>query len=80
MLRWVLRRALALALAGVAAGVLGALAAGRLLAGLLYGAVAADPHGLAAAALLLVAGCLAAAYLPALRASRIDPAAALRGE
>jgi putative ABC transport system permease protein len=80
VLRWVLRRALALALAGVATGVLGALAAGRLLAGLLYGAVAVDPHGLAAAALLLVAGCLAAAYLPALRASRIDPAAALRGE
>ncbi|HVF58238.1 MAG TPA: ADOP family duplicated permease [Thermoanaerobaculia bacterium] len=78
--RWALRRTLALALAGVAMGAVGALAAGRLLAGSLYGAATIDPPGLTAAALLLVLACLAAGYLPARRASRIDPAATLRSE
>lgn len=77
---WVLRRALALALAGVVLGVLGALAAGRLLEGLLYGVEAASPASLLAAALLLLLTCLAAGYFPARRASRIDPAAILRSE
>jgi putative ABC transport system permease protein len=78
--RWVLRRALSLALAGVALGLLGALAAGRLLAGLLFGAAATDARSLGGAALLLLATCLAAAYLPARRASRVEPAAILRSE
>ncbi|HSG40279.1 MAG TPA: FtsX-like permease family protein, partial [Thermoanaerobaculia bacterium] len=77
---WVLRRALALALAGVFLGVLGALAAGRLLEGLLYGVEAAGPASLLAAALLLVVTCLAAGYFPARRASRIEPATILRSE
>ncbi|HSS76832.1 MAG TPA: ADOP family duplicated permease [Thermoanaerobaculia bacterium] len=77
---WVLRRALALALAGVLLGGLGALAAGRLLAGLLYGVTATDPQVLAGAAFLLIAACLAAGYFPARRASRIDPAMTLREE
>ncbi|HEX6903836.1 MAG TPA: ADOP family duplicated permease [Thermoanaerobaculia bacterium] len=75
---WVLRRALGLALAGVVLGILGALAAGRLLEGLLYGVEAAGPLTLLPAALLLLVTCLAAGYLPARRASRIDPAAILR--
>lgn len=78
VLRWVLRRALTLALAGVALGALGGLAARRLLAGLLYGVAGVPPLGLAAAAVLLVIICLAAGYLPARRASRIDPAVTLR--
>lgn len=78
--RWVLRRALALALAGVSLGVLGTLAARRLLEGLLYGVAMTDPRSLAAAALLLIIACLAASYFPARRASRIDPASTLRSE
>jgi predicted permease len=78
--RWVLRRALTLALLGAGLGVLGSLAAGRLLAGLLAGAQGAGPWELAAAAFLLIAACLAAAWVPARRAARVDPAAALRGE
>jgi predicted permease len=78
--RWVLRRALTLALLGAGLGVLGSLAAGRLLAGLLAGAQGAGPWDLAAAAFLLIAACLAAAWVPARRAARVDPAAALRGE
>ena len=78
VLRWVLRRALTLALAGVALGALGGLAARHLLTGLLYGVTGAHPLGLVAAAALLVTICLAAGYLPARRASRIDPAVTLR--
>jgi len=77
---WVLRRAFSLASAGVVLGLLGALGAGRLLAGMLYGVAAADARSLAAAALLLIVTCLAAGYLPARRASRVEPAAALRSE
>jgi putative ABC transport system permease protein len=80
VLRWVLRRTLALALAGVGLGVLCALAASRLLAGLAYGVSAADASGLIAAALLLIATCLAAGYFPARQASRTEPASALRSE
>jgi len=79
VVRWVLGRALVLVLAGVFLGVLGALATGRLLAGLLYGVEATDLRVLTGAALLLIAGCLAAAYFPARRASRIEPAGTLRG-
>ncbi|HEX3131922.1 MAG TPA: ADOP family duplicated permease [Thermoanaerobaculia bacterium] len=78
--RWVLRRALGLGLIGVCLGLLGALATGRLLQGLLFGVGATDTLTLAIAALLLLAACLAAGYVPARRASRIDPALTLRGD
>ncbi|HEX3531002.1 MAG TPA: ADOP family duplicated permease [Thermoanaerobaculia bacterium] len=77
--RWVLGRALVLALAGVCLGALGTRLTGRLLEGLLFGVTAADVGAVAAAALLLIAACLAASWLPARRAGRTDPAAALRG-
>jgi putative ABC transport system permease protein len=77
---WVLLRALALGLTGIGLGLLGALAAGRLLQGLLFGVAATDARILALAALLLLAACLAAGYVPARRASRIDPALILRGD
>ncbi|MFY9821579.1 MAG: hypothetical protein WAM82_09355, partial [Thermoanaerobaculia bacterium] len=76
----VLGRALALALLGVVLGGLGALAAGRLLSGLLFGVAATDLRILAGAALVLILTCLAAAYVPSRRASRIEPALTLREE
>ena len=65
---------------GVAIGLLAAFAATRALAGLLYGVAAADgPTFAAMASLMLVIGGLAA-YLPARRASRVDPCESLRSD
>jgi putative ABC transport system permease protein len=76
----VLGRALALALLGAASGVAIALAATRLLRGLLFGVSPTDPAVFLAAPALLAATALLAAYLPARRATRLDPTAALREE
>jgi ABC-type antimicrobial peptide transport system permease subunit len=74
----VLGRGLRLVAAGTAVGVVAALALTRLLASMLYGVEASDPRALAGAvAALLVAGALAA-FIPARRASRTDPAFVLR--
>jgi ABC-type antimicrobial peptide transport system permease subunit len=79
-----LREALLLALAGLAIGVPVALAAGRIassrVSGLLFGLKATDPLTVAGAATLLVLVSVIAAYLPARRASRVDPLVALRNE
>jgi predicted permease len=64
--------------AGVALGLVGFLLLARLLATFLYGVGAADPASLAGATAVLMAAGLLAAYLPARRASRIDPAGILR--
>ena len=74
----VVGQGLLLAGAGVTLGTLGALAGARVLESLLVGVVGRDPVVFAAvpAVLVLVAG--AATWLPARRASRVDPAAALR--
>ena len=80
-LRWeVLGQALAVCGAGVVAGVAGALAASRLLTALLYEVSPTDPAALLGACALLLAVAVVAAYLPARRATRIDPARALRVE
>jgi putative ABC transport system permease protein len=63
---------------GMALGLLGALAGGRLLRGLLFGVGSSDPVTLVAVTGFLVAVALAAMYLPARRASRSDPMIALR--
>ena len=73
-----LREGAFLILAGVTAGVTGALAGGRWVAALLFGVTPTDPATLAVAvsALALTAAC--ATYIPARRAARIDPAETLR--
>jgi ABC-type antimicrobial peptide transport system permease subunit len=80
VLREVLRHGAALALAGTAAGVVGALGVGRAMAGVLYGVGGADPLVLVGVPLVLGAVALLACYLPARRATRIDPLLALRSE
>ena len=54
--------------------------AGRLISSMLFGLKATDPVTLAGAAMMLTAIALLAGYLPARRASRLDPMAALRHE
>jgi putative ABC transport system permease protein len=76
--RLVLRRGAVLALAGVGIGVVAAFASVQLLGSLLYGVALRDPLAFAAASCVLVVVALAASYLPARRATRLDPLLALR--
>jgi predicted permease len=69
-----------LALLGVAIGIVGSLALTRLMSDLLYGIGATDPGTFAGLALVLIVVAIAACYLPARRAMRVDPVAALRCE
>ncbi len=80
MLRMVTRYGLRLCGVGVLAGIGGVFALRRVVAGFVFGVSAADPAIYAGAVVLMVAVALAACYLPARRASRIDPAIALRWE
>jgi predicted permease len=76
----VLRQGLSLAGCGVIAGILCALGLTRLLSGLLYGVTPTDPLTFTAAPLILLAVAALACWIPARRAARIDPMAALRQE
>ena len=76
----VLGDALRVAGLGAALGVIAALFAGRVLSSQLYGVSAIDPVSLLVSGTVLLAIALAAAYLPAHRATRIDPVEALRTE
>jgi predicted permease len=80
ILRTVLRGPLRQALLGLVIGVPLSLAAGRLIATQLYGVDAADPKILGIAVAVLFASMVAAAVIPGLRATSIDPTRALRGE
>jgi predicted permease len=80
MLQMVLREAVWLVVCGLAVGIPTALAAGRLTGSLLFGVTATDPYTLAAAIAVLLTAALIAAFLPAYRASRVDPLIALRHE
>jgi predicted permease len=75
---FVLRQGLALALAGIAIGVLGALWTSHAIAGMLYQVKPSDPISFAGAALTLALVALLGCYAPARRASHIDPMTALR--
>jgi predicted lysophospholipase L1 biosynthesis ABC-type transport system permease subunit len=80
VLRLILGQGARMALAGVAAGVAGALALTSLMASQLFGVSAHDPLTFIAVAALLTLVALLACYLPARRALRIDPGVALRCE
>ena len=75
----VVRQSLDVAAIGLIVGLVAALATTRLLSTLLFGVTPTDPLALAAATLLLLALAAIASYGPARRASRVDPAEALRG-
>jgi len=80
VLRLVLREGLGVSMVGVAVGLVAALGLSRVMAGYVYGIRATDPLTFAAASLLLMLAALAACYVPALRATRVDPMVALRYE
>jgi ABC-type antimicrobial peptide transport system permease subunit len=76
----VLREAFAVVAIGVAIGLPTALALGRLISNKLYGLSASDPAAIAAATLMILTTAVLAGYIPARRASRIDPLVSLRQE
>jgi predicted permease len=80
VLRMVMGESLGLVLAGSTIGLVAALAATRLVAGMLFGLTPTDPLTIALATLLLLAVATVSAWLPARRAARIDPLLALRHE
>jgi predicted permease len=80
ILKMVLRRGLGLAAAGAALGVAGALIVSHLMAGLLFGVSPTDLPTFAGVTVVLTAVALAASYIPALRAMRLDPITALHSE
>jgi ABC-type antimicrobial peptide transport system permease subunit len=78
VLALVMKEGLRLTLPGLVAGIAAALAAARLVTGMLFQVSAADPATFAAAAVFLGLVAAIASYLPALRATRLDPMRALR--
>jgi predicted permease len=80
ILKMVLRQGLVLAFAGTAIGVGGALLVSHLMRGLLYGVGPSDLPTFVAVTAMLVSVALAASYIPARRAMRVDPLTALRYE
>jgi putative ABC transport system permease protein len=80
ILKMVMGRGLALAVAGAGLGVAGALIVSHLMAGLLYGVSPGDPLTFAGVTVTLTTLALAASYIPALRAMRVDPITTLHSE
>jgi putative ABC transport system permease protein len=77
---WILRHGAGLTVLGLGLGLLGAMASSRWLESLLFGVSPTEPAVLGGVAALLAAVALSAAWLPARRAARIDPAEVLRSE
>jgi ABC-type antimicrobial peptide transport system permease subunit len=80
VLRMILRQSFTLVLSGLALGLLGAFGATRLLGNLLYGVNANDLTTYGAVILLMSGAAFLASYIPARRATGVDPAIALRAE
>jgi putative ABC transport system permease protein len=80
ILRMILREGLTLSVIGLAVGLVGAAAVGRLLSGLVFGITPTDPVTFVAVSVLLILVAAAACYVPARRAARIDPVVALKYE
>jgi predicted permease len=78
--RLLMKQALPPVVVGTAVGLLGALALGRLLQRLLFSVQPFDPATLITVTVAVIAAALVASYIPALRASRVDPAEVLRSE
>jgi ABC-type antimicrobial peptide transport system permease subunit len=79
ILKLILQQGLSLTLVGVAFGLAGALALTRVLKSLLFGVSATDPLTFAGITALLILVTLAASYIPARRALRLEPYIALKG-
>jgi putative ABC transport system permease protein len=80
VVRLVLGQAMTVTAVGVAVGLLGALGLRRVVASMLFGVGAGDPATLLVVAVMLALVALAAGYVPARRAARVDPSTALRAE
>jgi ABC-type antimicrobial peptide transport system permease subunit len=80
VLRLVMRESMALVGAGIVLGLGTAMAASRLIGNLLFGVAAVDPMSMTTAVVVMVLLSAFAGYLPARRASRVDPIVALRYE
>ena len=80
VLRLVVWKGVVLAASGIAVGLAGALVLTRLMSGLLYGTKPTDPAAFVAAVVVLGAVAIAASYIPARRAAKVDPMVALRYE
>ncbi len=80
VMRMVLGESLRLSVVAVVIGLVAALSLGRVVRSLLYGVSGADPLTLIPVTVLILVVCLVASYLPARRATKVDPMVALRYE